>query len=105
MVIVDERTYTCHPGKLAAFLDIYERQGKPIQWPILGEPVGFFITEVGELQQVVHWWRYDSLAERERRRAELSSAPGWADYLTAALPNLARMENRLLTPTKFSPLQ
>lgn len=105
MVIVDERTYTCHPGKLGTFLEVYEAKGKPIQWPILGDPVGFFVTEVGELQQVVHLWRYESMAERETRRAALAAAPGWADYLAAALPNLARMENRLLTPTRFSPLK
>lgn len=105
MVIVDERTYTCHPGKLAAFLKVYEEKGKPIQWPILGDPVGFFVTEVGELQQVVHLWRYASFAEREERRAKLAAVPAWHEYLAAATPNLARMENRILTPTAFSPFK
>ena len=41
-MIIDERTYTCYPGKVKAFLDVYERLGKPIQWPIIGEPIGFF---------------------------------------------------------------
>ncbi len=105
MVIVDERTYTCFPGKLSAFLKVYEEKGKPIQWPILGDPVGFFVTEIGELQQVVHWWRYDSFAAREEKRARLAAAPGWSDYLAAATPNLMRMENRILTPTTFSPFK
>lgn len=105
MVIVDERTYTCHPGKLAAFLEIYATKGKPIQWPILGEPIGFFTSEVGELQQVVHMWRYDSFADREIRRAALAATPEWGAYLSEALPLLATMRNRILTPTAFSPLK
>lgn len=104
-MIIDERTYTCHPGKVKAFLEVYERLGKPIQWPILGDPIGFFVTEVGTLNQVVHLWRYESMAEREQRRARLAQAPNWADYLDAATPFLLRMENRILVPTAFSPMK
>lgn len=105
MVIIDERTYTCHPGKVGTFLEVYQRLGKPVQWPILGDPIGFFVTEVGELQQVVHLWRYDSFADREIRRAKLAAEPAFGEYLAAALPLLAKMENRILTPTAFSPLK
>ncbi|MGL4287572.1 MAG: NIPSNAP family protein, partial [Phreatobacter sp.] len=80
-MIIDERTYTTLPGKVKAFLEIYERLARPIQWPILGDPIGFFVTEVGELNQVVHMWRYDSMADREQRRAKLAVAPGWGTYL------------------------
>lgn len=105
MVIVEERTYTLFPGKLKAFLDIYEARGKPIQWPILGTPIGFFVTDVGELQQVVHLWRYASYAEREERRAKLVAAPGWSEYLAASTLNFVKMESRILTPVPFSPMQ
>jgi hypothetical protein len=105
MIIIDERTYTCHPGKLGAFQDVYEQLGKPVQWPILGDPIGFFTTEVGELQQIVHWWRYDSFADREVRRAKLAADPRWPEYLASALPLLQRMENRILTPLRFSPMK
>ena len=43
-MIIDERTYTCHPGKVKAFLEVYERLAKPIQWPLLGDPIGFFVS-------------------------------------------------------------
>jgi len=104
-MIIDERTYTCHPGKVKAFLEVYERLAKPIQWAILGDPIGFFVTETGTLNQVVHLWKYDSMADREQRRARLAQAPNWGDYLDAATPNLIRMENRILVPTAFSPMK
>ncbi len=104
-MIIDERTYTTLPGKVKAFLEIYERLARPIQWPILGDPIGFFVTEVGELNQVVHMWRYDSMADREQRRAKLAVAPGWGTYLDTGTPLLLKMENRILVPTAFSPLK
>jgi hypothetical protein len=104
-MIIDERTYTCHPGRVKAFLEVYERLARPIQWPILGDPIGFFVTEVGTLNQVVHLWKYDSMADREQRRARLATAPNWGDYLDAATPHLVRMENRILVPTAFSPMK
>jgi hypothetical protein len=104
-MIIDERTYTCHPGKVKAFLDVYERLGKPIQWPIIGEPIGYFTSETGILCQVVHMWKYESMADREQRRLKLSSAPGWGAYLDASMPLLCALENRILVPTSFSPLR
>lgn len=104
-MIIDHRTYTAHPGKLPSFLKVYQELGKPIQWPILGEPIGFFTSIEGELNQVVHLWRYDSQADREARRAKLAVAPGWSDYLAAATPFLLRMENKIIVPTAFSPMK
>jgi hypothetical protein len=104
-VIIDERTYTCLPGKLPDFMNVYTNVGRPIQWPILGSPLGIFVTDVGILNQVVLWWRFDSMADRELRRAELAAAPGWGQYMATALPFLAQQENRILVPTALSPMK
>ena len=104
-MIIDERTYTCHPGKVKAFLEVYERLAKPIQWPIVGEPIGFFTIDTGTLSQVVHMWKYENMADREQRRLKLSTAPGWSAYLEASMPLLSALENRILVPTSFSPLK
>jgi hypothetical protein len=104
-MIIDERTYTCYPGKVKAFLEVYERLGKPIQWPIIGEPIGFFTTETGTLCQVVHMWKYDGMGHREQCRLKLASAPGWSNYLDASMPLLRTLENRILVPASFSPLK
>ena len=104
-MIIDERTYTCHLGKVKTFLEVYERLGKPVQWPIVGEPIGFFTIDIGILGQVVHMWKYENMADREQRRLKLSSAPGWSAYLEASMPLLSALENRILVPTSFSPLK
>jgi hypothetical protein len=79
-MIIDERTYTVRPGKLHAYLKEHMEIALPIMRRHLGEPHAYYTTETGELNQFVHLWRYDSMAERERRRAALYADPAWLAY-------------------------
>ncbi len=104
-MILEERDYRLLPGKLGAFTEAYERLGLPVQRRHLGEPVGFFSTDIGELNHVVAMWRYADYAERSERRANMLNDPKWADYL-AAIDGLIDVQNiRILTPTSYSPLR
>jgi hypothetical protein len=98
---VEERIYTLHPGKLAPFLKVYEEKGSDIQKKILGNRIGWYVTDIGELNLVVHLWAYQSLDDRDRRRAELMKDPVFQEYLAAATPFIAKMENRIMKPASF----
>jgi hypothetical protein len=100
-MLVEQRTYTTHPGKLQEYLALYEQEGLAIQRPILGRMVGYYRTEHGPLNQVVHMWGYLSHAEREQRRALLAEQPRWVDYLGKMMPLLQAMESRILVPAPF----
>lgn len=104
-MIYEQRTYTCHPGKLQEFLDTYEREGLALQTQVIGNLVGYFSTEIGPLNQAIHIWAFDSFEERLKRRAELWSKPEWVAFVDKILPLLATTESKILLPTKFSPLQ
>jgi hypothetical protein len=104
-MIVDERTYTIHIGKIPAYLKLYQEEGLEIQKRTLGNLIGYFVTEVGQLSTVVHLWAYDSMEDRAKRRAELAANPAWQAYLGKMQPLVTAMENRILTPTAFSPLR
>jgi NIPSNAP len=67
--------------------------------------IGYFHTEIGELNQVVHLWGYESLAERERRRALLAADPEWQEYLKNSPDIVVKMESRILVPAPFSPIK
>jgi hypothetical protein len=103
-MIVEERIYTLVPGKTAEYLKLYEEFGLPVQLPILGNLIGYFATEVGPLNQVIHIWGYDSFEERVRRRTELFKAQAWLDYLAKSRGNILSQENKLLIPAPFSPV-
>ncbi|MBX2884571.1 MAG: NIPSNAP family protein [Granulosicoccus sp.] len=101
-MIVDHRTYTAHPGKLADFLKVYSELGFELQKKYLGECIGWYISmDIGELNQAVHLWRYKDLADRAARREKLNADPEWQKYLAAATPFLQKMENKIVTTAPF----
>lgn len=106
-MIVDHRTYTCHPGKLNKWLELYETVGLPVQKKYLGNLIGFFVTEVGPLNQVVFMWGYDSMGDRERRRAEMAKDPDWQSFVgrVEELSALKSQENKIVVPVSFSPIR
>ncbi|MEW5961992.1 MAG: NIPSNAP family protein [Pseudomonadota bacterium] len=103
-MILEQRTYTIRTGMMRDFLDLVEQRGFPIAQRILGGPLGYFTEEVGDLNRVVHLWAYESMADRERRFAEIFAMPEWLAFIDAVLPAIERMETRLLRPAPFSPL-
>ena len=102
-MIVEERVYTLVPGGVPEYLRLYQEFGMEIQKPNLGHMVGYFHTEIGTLNQIVHMWAYDSLDERTRRRAELGADPGWQDYVKKIRPLILSQESKILIPAPFSP--
>jgi hypothetical protein len=104
-MIVEERTYTVKPGTVTQYYDDYNPRGLQIQKRILGNLIGYFHTEIGPLNTIVHLWGYESLADREKRRAALVADPEWAAYLRQSPDIIVDMESRILIPAPFSPIR
>lgn len=104
-MIVEERTYTLKPGTVHTYYEDYNPRGLAIQTRILGNLIGYFHTEIGELNRVVHLWGYDSLAEREKRRKALFEDKDWLEYLAQSPDIVVAMESRILVPAPFSPIR
>jgi NIPSNAP len=100
-MIVEQRTYTTLPGRVRDYLALYETEGLAIQKRILGRLVGYYRSEIGDLNQIVHLWAYSDLDERLQRRAVLLADPGFKAYVQKMLPLLARQESRILVPAPF----
>lgn len=105
-MIVEERIYVLHSHcSVADYLKVYEAEGMAIQMPILGACLGYFVTEFGQLNQLVHLWGYADLLDRHARRERLAAEPRWQNCLTKLRPMIRSMENRILLPTHFSPIR
>jgi hypothetical protein len=105
-MLVEERCYVLRlPYGPQDYLKLYEAEGLAIQRAALGKLLGYFHTEVGELNTMVHLWGYDSFEDRLARRAALGADPAWARYLDRVRPMIGSMSNRLLIPTSFSPIR
>lgn len=105
LVIIDERTYAIHPAHVKAYLELYVAEGMAIQTGHLGHLIGWFTTDVGIVNEVVHMWRFDSLGDRETRRAAMEADPAWQAFRVKTSPFVQSMRSRILRPTWFSPLQ
>ncbi|MDM0117354.1 NIPSNAP family protein [Variovorax sp. J22R133] len=103
-MIVEQRTYRVRPGSVREYLRTYEHEGGlALQRKYLGRLVGYFHTEFGALNQIVHLWAYDDLQDREARRAALSADPQWQEYAPKIFQFIEAQESKILKPAAFSP--
>lgn len=105
-MIHELRTYTVHPGKLAEYVELAGSIGRPIRGDRFGKLVGYWTTELGPLNQVVHMWEYADLAARAQARAGLAKDERWTkEYVPKGQPLLQAQENMVLTPVDWYPLR
>ncbi|MEK9670933.1 MAG: NIPSNAP family protein [Rhodospirillaceae bacterium] len=101
-MIIDHRTYTVQHGRAKEYIQLMETKGMAIQKRHL-VLVGYYQTAVGPLNEFVHLWRYDDLADMERRRAARDADPDWAEFLKKTKGIMVKQENKLIKPLSFSP--
>jgi hypothetical protein len=104
-LIVEERTYHVFTGKLPEVVRMYTEEGTAIQQEHLGNLVGAYTVDVGDVSSIVHLWGYESYAERERRRALLQGDQRWKDFLSRLQPMIHTQRTRILLPTAYSPVR
>jgi hypothetical protein len=104
-VILDERTYTIKPDQVREYLRLYVEEGMALQVSHLGDLIGWFTTDSGVVNQVVHMWRYQDAGDRERRRAAMEADPAWQAFRAKTSHCVTEMRSRILRPTAFSPMR
>jgi len=97
-MLIEERCYVLQAERTCAeYMEIFKREGLDIQRKTLEGLIGYFVTEVGELNAIVSLWEYSSFEERLRRRACLAENPQWQGYLKKVRPMIKHMNNRIMT--------
>jgi len=96
-MLYELRTYTCKQGTVADVANAAATIATEIRKDDYGKLEGYWVSEIGPLNQVLHLWSYKDLNERAEMRAKLSKHPRWApEYLSRIYPNIVRQETRLL---------
>lgn len=103
-MIYEERIYTIKPGYTAEYIKNYEELALDILMECIGNLVGFWHTEHGPLNQLIHIWGFEGLDDRLERRKKLAAHPGWPAYLKVNNPLLLGQESKILIPSSFSPV-
>lgn len=102
-MIVESRTYILHAGQVARFMQLMGESGIEIEKRHLGGLLGFYSTEFGSINKVLHMWAFASHDDRTRRRKNLYADPQWQAFVPTVLPLIRDMNNEILVPAPFSP--
>ena len=98
---VEERMYTLQVGKAPEFLRLYEAEGLAIQTKHLPNLVGYYVSEVGPQNMVIHMWGYDDLNQRDRCRAAMQGDPAWQAYGAKVRPMIVSQDTRIMKCAPF----
>lgn len=97
------RTYRALSGKLGPWLDLFKKY-LPVREKY-SKLVGLWQSEIGEMNEIRLLWAYQDLKVRSEARARAQQDPEWKEFLTNSGTHLFHMQNTILVPAKFSPLQ
>ena len=101
-MIHELRTYALHPGKVGQYLGYAETLMRPIRGDRFGRLLGYWSTELGALNQIVHLWEFGDLAARTAARQGLAKDERWVkEYLPVGQPLLQSQETMILTPVDW----
>ncbi|MBF3851495.1 NIPSNAP family protein [Burkholderia pseudomallei] len=97
-MIFEMRTYLLRPGTVAEAERRFEKAlPHRLQFSKLA---GFWHTQSGLLNQIIHIWPYESIQHRMTARAEAVKTGEWPPKLRDLLLD---MESRIVVPAAFSP--
>lgn len=97
-MIIEMRTYQLKPRSQP---ETIKRFGEALPARLKFSPLGgFFSTDVGPLNRIIHLWPYANLGEREHIRAEAVKSGGWPPKIGEFIEH---MEAKILIPAPFSP--
>ena len=100
-MIYELRTYTTPPGMAPQLAKYSSEIGRPIRGDDYGKLEGYWLTEIGPLNQVMHLWSYEDLNDRQAKRAALGKNTRWRDeFLPKAGPLILRQDIRLMAPVR-----
>ena len=100
-MIYELRTYTVKPGTLGDMIKAASTISRDIRKNDYGKLEGYWSTEIGPLNQVLHMWSYNSFDERARLPAELAKNPRWTgEYVPLIRPLLVRQDVRLMSAVR-----
>ena len=99
-MIYEVRTYQLKPRSIPEFIDVFGT-AYPIREKI-SKLSGFFYTDIGPLNQVVHVWPYKSPADREKKRGQFG--PGKITQWPPKVHHLIEtMNSEIFSPSPFTP--
>jgi hypothetical protein len=103
MAIYEQRTYAVVVGKMSEVIRLYQAEG----WPALSHHpaklLGYFVGDVGALNQLVHLWKFDDDADRRAFWAGVYADADFMAFAAKLRPLLQSQHNQLMMAAPWGP--
>ena len=104
-MVYDFRMYTFKPGSVPQYMAAVEEVGVPIRKRHGVKLAGWFYSDVGYLNRVVHIWAFDNPKHLIEAKAAVAADPDWAGKYIPRVSGLLTAQNvSLMKSTDFAPL-
>ena len=103
-MVFDFRQYTLNPGGLPTYMSAVEDLAIPIRQRHGVKLAGWFYSDLGDLNQVVHIWAFDNVKHMEEAKAAVAADPEWGGaYIPRVRGVLSSQNTYLMKTTEFGP--
>jgi len=103
-MIYDFRTYDLKPGTVPDYLAAVREVALPVRQRYGIKLAGWYYTEIGTLNRVVHIWAFRDWAHLAQAKPQFRADPQWVgDYLPRVLPLIVRQRSQVMQAADFSP--
>ncbi len=102
MALYELRTYTLIVGKMKEAIGHYETLGWPAIKKYEDKLVGYFVGDVGAMNQIIHIWRFEDDADRRAHWGKVYSDPEFETFVQAFRPLILTQENKLMLNAPWS---
>jgi len=103
--LYEKRSYDVTVGQMAEVIRLYQTEG----WPALEAGgfaknlIGYFISDTGELHQLIHLWRFDGDDERRAFWRRLFDDKDFMAFARQLRPLIRAQRNQLLLAAPWGP--
>ncbi|MCY3869770.1 MAG: NIPSNAP family protein [Gemmatimonadetes bacterium] len=101
-MIYDMRTYDLNPGALQTYMDAVREVALPLREDYGVKLAGWYYTDIGKLNRVVHIWAYRDYTHFDQARQAVRSDPRWVnDYLPRVKGLVVRQQDQIMLASDF----
>jgi hypothetical protein len=104
-VIYEKRSYSITVGQMAEVVRLYTTLGYPALQAggFTKKLVGYFVSDTGELHQLVHLWKFDSDDDRRAHWKRLFEDADFMAFAKQLRPLIKTQVNQLLVAAPWGP--
>jgi NIPSNAP len=105
MAIYEKRTYSLIVGQMPEMIRLYSTEGFPAMQAggFDKKLVGYFISDTGELHQLMHIWKFDNDADRRDHWKRLFESQAFVAFAKQSRPLVKTQEVQLLQSAPWGP--